>query len=243
MGISTIIQPRPAGRPTDDSRPADRDFIRLVSLSKAYQEEERRRVVLDNASAGFGRGEFVALLGRSGSGKSTLLNLVSGIDRPDAGQVWVGDQELTALSERDRTLFRRRQIGFIFQFFNLIPTLTVLENVTLPLELGGAEPNSAQAAAEPLLVRSGCWSAARPTRIGSPAASSSGRRSPAPSRTIRSSCWPTNRPATWTKTHRPAGRPAARGRFPQPPRARRADPGRHRDRARADRADRPARSH
>lgn len=125
--------------------------IRLVGLSKTYQEGDRRRVVLENASAEFGRGEFVALLGRSGSGKSTLLNLVSGIDRADAGQIWVGGRELTALGERERTLFRRQEIGFIFQFFNLIPTLTVLENVTLPLELNGTAPKAARAAAEPLL--------------------------------------------------------------------------------------------
>jgi putative ABC transport system ATP-binding protein len=126
-------------------------FIRLVDLSKAYREGERRRVVLDGASAEFGRGEFVSLLGRSGSGKSTLLNLVSGIDRPDAGEIWMGDRELTRLSERERTLFRRRHIGFVFQFFNLIPTLTVLENVTLPVELGGATVKAARVAAEPLL--------------------------------------------------------------------------------------------
>jgi putative ABC transport system ATP-binding protein len=126
-------------------------FIRLVGLAKAYQEGDLRRVVLDGASAEFGRGEFISLLGRSGSGKSTLLNLVSGIDRPDAGEIWVGDQELTRLSERERTLFRRRQIGFVFQFFNLIPTLSVMENVTLPVELGGAPVRAARAAAEPLL--------------------------------------------------------------------------------------------
>ena len=125
--------------------------IRLVELSKAYQEGERRRVVLERASLDIPAGEFAALLGRSGSGKSTLLNLVSGIDRPDAGQVWVGDQELTALDEHRRTLFRRQQIGFVFQFFNLLPTLTVLENVTLPLELNGAAAKAARAAAEPLL--------------------------------------------------------------------------------------------
>ncbi len=126
-------------------------FVRLLDLSKAYQEGDRRRVVLQNASADFCRGEFVALLGRSGSGKSTLLNLVSGIDRPDGGQVWIGGRELTAMSERDRTLFRRRYIGFVFQFFNLIPTLTVMENVTLPVELNGATPKAARQQAEPLL--------------------------------------------------------------------------------------------
>ena len=141
---------------SDDAAPGvPSAFIRLLGLSKAYQEGDRRRVVLADASAEFARGEFVALVGRSGSGKSTLLNLVSGIDRADAGQIWVGGRELTALGERERTLFRRRQIGFIFQFFNLIPTLSVLENVTLQLELNGTSPKAARAAAEPLLAAVG----------------------------------------------------------------------------------------
>lgn len=110
-------------------------FLRFHDLSKSYYEGDVRRVVLQNAHAEFQRGEITAILGRSGSGKSTLLNLISGIDVPDGGQIWVDGQELTALSERDRTLFRRARIGFVFQFFNLIPTLTVGENVSLPLEL------------------------------------------------------------------------------------------------------------
>jgi putative ABC transport system ATP-binding protein len=130
-------------------------FMRLENLAKRYQEGDRTRIVLDDVSVEFKRGEFVALLGRSGSGKSTLLNLVSGIDRPDQGAVWIDGQNLTALSERDRTLFRRRHIGFVFQFFNLIPTLTVLENVTLPLELDGAPEHRARVAAEPLLAAVG----------------------------------------------------------------------------------------
>ena len=139
MALTTIVTPAaaPSSAVTERLSTAE-GFIRLTHLSKAYQEGDRRRVVLEDASADFAQGEFIALLGRSGSGKSTLLNLVSGIDAPDAGQIWVGGQELTALSERERTLFRRRNIGFIFQFFNLIPTLSVMENVTLPLELGGA---------------------------------------------------------------------------------------------------------
>jgi putative ABC transport system ATP-binding protein len=141
----------PAAKVSGNGHGEQGAFLRLVNLSKAYQEGDRRRVVLQDASVEFGRGEFVALLGRSGSGKSTLLNLVSGIDRPDGGEVWIGGQELTAMSERDRTLFRRRQIGFVFQFFNLIPTLTVVENVALPVELNGASPRSARASAERLL--------------------------------------------------------------------------------------------
>jgi putative ABC transport system ATP-binding protein len=149
MGAAQEI--RQAGSTPPLGEDGHEPFIRLVALSKAYREGERRRVVLDVASAEFGRGEFVSLLGRSGSGKSTLLNLVSGIDQPDAGEIWVGDRELTRLSERERTLFRRHQIGFVFQFFNLIPTLTVMENVTLPLELGGVTVKAARAAAGPLL--------------------------------------------------------------------------------------------
>ena len=110
-------------------------FLRFHDLSKSYHEGDVRRVVLQNAHADFQRGEITAILGKSGSGKSTLLNLISGIDVADSGQIWMDDQDLTALSERDRTLFRRARIGFVFQFFNLIPTLTVGENVSLPLEL------------------------------------------------------------------------------------------------------------
>src|SRR6266545_707772 len=110
-------------------------FLRFYDLTKSYYEGNVRRVVLQNAHAEFQAGEITAILGKSGSGKSTLLNLISGIDAPDSGQIWVDGQDLTALRERDRTLFRRARIGFIFQFFNLIPTLTVGENVSLPLEL------------------------------------------------------------------------------------------------------------
>jgi putative ABC transport system ATP-binding protein len=112
-------------------------LIRLDGLSKSYREGETEHAVLRSASATIGRGEFVVLLGPSGSGKSTLLNLIGGIDRPDAGRVLIDGVELTALSERDRTLFRRRHIGFIFQFFNLIPTLSVADNLLLPLGLAG----------------------------------------------------------------------------------------------------------
>src|ERR1041385_7236340 len=110
-------------------------FFRFHDLTKSYYEGNERRIVLQNAHAEFQSGEITAMLGKSGSGKSTLLNLISGIDVPDSGQIWVDGQDLTALSERDRTLFRRTHIGFVFQFFNLIPTLTVGENVSLPLEL------------------------------------------------------------------------------------------------------------
>jgi putative ABC transport system ATP-binding protein len=112
-------------------------LVELRGISKSYREGERERLVFREASLSIEPGEWVFLLGRSGSGKSTLLNLVSGIDLPDRGEVVVDGQVLNRQSERDRTLFRRNSIGFVFQFYNLIPTLTVEENVLLPLELTG----------------------------------------------------------------------------------------------------------
>ena len=129
----------------------DGQFVRLEKLSKGFQEGGRTRDVLRSADAGFARGEFVAIVGKSGSGKSTLLNLISGIDLVDGGDIWVNGQRLTGLNERQRTLFRRQNIGFVFQFFNLIPTLTVWENVLLPLELAGVEDAQARSQAEALL--------------------------------------------------------------------------------------------
>ena len=126
-------------------------FLRFHDLTKSYYEGDVRRVVLQNAHAEFQPGEITAILGKSGSGKSTLLNLISGIDAPDSGQIWVDGQDLTALSERDRTLFRRARVGFVFQFFNLIPTLTVGENVSLPLELNRIPRPDAHKKAQNLL--------------------------------------------------------------------------------------------
>lgn len=126
-------------------------FLRFQNLTKSYYEGDVKRLVLQNAHAEFHPGQITAILGKSGSGKSTLLNLISGIDAPDSGQIWVNGQDLTNLSERDRTLFRRAQIGFVFQFFNLIPTLTVGENVTLPLELNRIPRQLAQQKAQDML--------------------------------------------------------------------------------------------
>ena len=126
-------------------------FIWLDNLTKSYQEGGQTRTVLQGASAAFRQGEFTAILGKSGSGKSTLLNLISGIDLADNGVICMNGINLTALDERQRTLFRRRNIGFVFQFFNLIPTLTVLENVILPAELAGLSAREARQRALPLL--------------------------------------------------------------------------------------------
>jgi len=110
-------------------------MIELRGVTKAYREGDRERLVLRAADGWVGAGEIVVLMGPSGSGKSTLLNLVSGIDLPTAGDVVVDGVSIPGLAERERTLFRRDHIGFVFQFFNLIATLTVEENLLLPLEL------------------------------------------------------------------------------------------------------------
>lgn len=127
-------------------------MIKLRNLSKTYREGSARRVVLYEVDADIASGETVVLLGRSGSGKTTLLNLISGIDLPTTGSVRVGDIDVTHLSERERTVFRRRNIGFIFQSFNLISTLTVIENVLLPLELSGRTEATARERAMGLLA-------------------------------------------------------------------------------------------
>jgi len=102
-------------------------------------------MVLQDVSLNIAQGESVALLGRSGSGKSTLLNIISGIDMPDDGKVNVGGLDLTALNEHKRTLFRREHIGFIYQFFNLVPSLTAQENIEFTLELNGVAANEISA--------------------------------------------------------------------------------------------------
>lgn len=109
--------------------------VHLRDVSRKFHEGNRVHVVLEGLNAEFTSGESVALRGRSGSGKSTLLNLISGIDTPDEGNIEVAELDLTGMSERNRTLFRRQHIGFVYQAFNLVPTLTVADNVKLVLEL------------------------------------------------------------------------------------------------------------
>jgi putative ABC transport system ATP-binding protein len=129
--------------------------IQLVKLVKNYKEGDKTRSVLNEMELKVQEGEMIVLLGRSGSGKSTLLNLVSGIDKPDSGQVIIGDTNLAELNEKNRTLFRRKNIGFIFQSFNLISTLTAFENVLLPLKLKGDSDKSAEKKAQQFLVEVG----------------------------------------------------------------------------------------
>lgn len=110
-------------------------MIKLVNVSKGYSEGRILHTILSDVNLSINKGEIIIIYGKSGSGKSTLLNLLAGIDLPDKGNIFFEDVNITALSEKERTLFRRKRIGFIFQFFNLIPTLTVSENLKLPLEL------------------------------------------------------------------------------------------------------------
>ena len=130
-------------------------FISIENLSKSFPEGNRTRQVLTGCHLSIPRGEFTAVVGKSGSGKSTLLNMISGIDRPDRGRITINGQTLTAMNPEERTLFRRRQIGFIFQFFNLIPTLTVVENVSMPLELARVNLSKARHKAQDLLKEVG----------------------------------------------------------------------------------------
>lgn len=118
-------------------QPMTAPVIEFRHLYKSYREADREHVVLNDVNGEVHEGEFVVLLGKSGCGKSTLLNLISGIDAPSRGDILVGGQSLTGMSEDERTLFRRSHIGFVFQSFNLIPTLTVRDNLLLPLELTG----------------------------------------------------------------------------------------------------------
>ena len=112
-------------------------MIELADLTKTYYDGQSSHTVLNRLNFKFNDSEIYVMFGRSGSGKSTLLNLISGIDTPTSGSININNRNISSLSEKERTLFRRNNIGFVFQFFNLIPTLTVLENLLLPMELKG----------------------------------------------------------------------------------------------------------
>lgn len=127
------------------------NLIRFENVTKQFHEGEQDRAVLQGVNAEIARGEFVAIVGRSGSGKSTLLNLLAGLDTPTSGDIFVNGVNIAKLNDTDRTLFRRKHIGFVFQFFNLIPTLTVRENVLMTAELSGWQDKAARAQADSLL--------------------------------------------------------------------------------------------
>ncbi|MCY0934700.1 ABC transporter ATP-binding protein [Streptomyces sp. H34-S4] len=114
---------------------------RATGLSKVYGQGETQVVALDNVSVDFGQGRFTAIMGPSGSGKSTLMHCVAGLDTFSAGSVRIGETELSTLKDKQLTQLRRDKIGFIFQAFNLLPTLTALENITLPMDIAGRKPD------------------------------------------------------------------------------------------------------
>jgi putative ABC transport system ATP-binding protein len=140
--VSTVPQPE-----------ADAEVVRLVDVFKIYREAEIETVALRGANLTLQRGEFVAVLGRSGSGKSTLLNLLSGLDLPSAGQVWLAGRDIARLDGRARAALRLRRIGYVYQDGNLLPYLTAKENVELPLRLAGE--SGASSRAEELLAALG----------------------------------------------------------------------------------------
>jgi putative ABC transport system ATP-binding protein len=129
--------------------------LTIRQLSRSFREGDLLHPVLEGLDASVASGESIAITGRSGSGKSTLLNLISGIDRADAGTVDIDGREVTAMAEPGRTLFRRAHIGFVYQFFNLIPTLDVAENVRLVLELNGVGARAARQRAARVLAAVG----------------------------------------------------------------------------------------
>jgi putative ABC transport system ATP-binding protein len=127
----------------------------LESVSRSFGVGEHRRCVLDRVSVSIAAATETVIIGRSGCGKSTLLNLISGIDQPDSGRVIFDGQDLSALREPQRTLFRRRRIGFVYQFFNLLPTLDVEENVRLVLSLDGVGAAAGRSRSRAILQRVG----------------------------------------------------------------------------------------
>jgi putative ABC transport system ATP-binding protein len=120
-----------------------RTAARAANVTKTYGDGDAAVFALDNVSVSMQAGHFTAIMGPSGSGKSTLLHVLAGLDRPTSGEIFLGDTEITSLNDKRLTLLRRDQIGFIFQAFNLLPTLTAAENIVLPIRIAGRKPDAA----------------------------------------------------------------------------------------------------
>mgnify|MGYP005855875615 CR=1 FL=1 len=127
----------PSPAKLDETDACEGGFLQVEHVSKSYREGGRIRYVLNDLCARVEKGEFISIVGKSGSGKTTFLNLIGGIDRTDSGRITLNGIEITGGSDEQRTLYRRRHIGFVFQFFNLFPTMTIWENLVIPLELNG----------------------------------------------------------------------------------------------------------
>jgi len=135
MSLTTTLTPHQATTVT--TAPA----ARAVGVTKLYGAGDATVAALDDVSVDLGRGGFTAIMGPSGSGKSTLLHVLAGLDRPTSGEVYLGDTEITSLNDKRLTMLRRDRIGFIFQSFNLLPTLTAAENIVLPMRIAGRKPD------------------------------------------------------------------------------------------------------
>ena len=171
-------------------------ILKTQGLKKYYGKGDTLVKALDGVDLAVEDGEFVAIAGTSGSGKSTLLHMLGGLDRPTGGSVTVDGKDIFSLKDEALTIFRRRKIGFVFQSFNLVPVLTVRENIVLPIQLDGGKVDEryvGEVVAALGLEKS--WTAC-PASF--PAASSSGWPSPARWPRNPPSCWPMNPPATWT---------------------------------------------
>jgi putative ABC transport system ATP-binding protein len=138
MTIETTLLPRPQGGTTGAAVAAS-----ARGATKRYGAGDTQVVALDHVDVDFAAGELTAIMGPSGSGKSTLMHCMAGLDRLTSGSVTIGDVDLTAASEKQLTLLRRDHLGFVFQAFNLVPTLTAKENITLPMDLAGRKPDRA----------------------------------------------------------------------------------------------------
>ncbi len=171
--------------------------IRVSALTKTIQTATHRVDILRGIDFDVQHGEFVAIMGPSGSGKSTLLGLLAGLDTPTSGKIILDGEDITGLDEDRMALLRGRKVGFVFQSYHLLPTLTAEENVLLPFELTGGRGSTGRSRARDLLESVGLSTAAIIIPSSFPEASSSASPWPAPSWCSRPSFWPTNPPAIW----------------------------------------------
>jgi len=167
-------------------------------VRKTFEAENAPVRALRGVNLTIEAGDFAALMGPSGCGKSTLLNLVAGLDTADEGEIEVAGELVTGRSEDDLARMRRRHVGLVFQFFNLLEGMTVLENVALPAVIAGRKRKMAETRAGTCWTCSASATRPRPSPASCPAASASGSPSPAPWLTSPPCCWPTSRPARST---------------------------------------------
>ena len=170
--------------------------VALRDVRKVHGRGDAAVVALDGVSVGLATGSFTAIMGPSGSGKSTFLNVAAGLDQPTSGTAMLGDTDLAGLNERRLTVLRRERIGFVFQAFNLLPSLTVAQNIGLPLRLDGRRAK--RSVVREVAARVGLRYACATGRGSSPAGSSSASRSCGRSSPGPRCCSPTSLPARWT---------------------------------------------